>query len=1058
MKIVLQSNWSRKKCWKFISKSLLGASAIIVTAALPQAAFAEDAEDSVEQAELSAATQQSGPIEEVIVSGFRQSLRNAVDAKRVNDNIVDAIKAEDIGKSTDQNIAEALQRVTGVSINRDSGEGTTIVARGAPAELNNVTLNGVALPSGGADGAVNLSQFSADVLSSIEVIKTPSASHDEGSLGAAIVLKGFSPLDAKKNRRVLELQGRKNSLVGSNIADDHKIALSLSNKFRDDTLGVSFVGISETVSTRKDTYAVGPGLRSVNLSRFNGGAINADTGEFITQFDYGDGNGPQDIIALMPQVIQNQLEQIEQERDTFTGTIQFQPNDTTNMKLDVSYAQQDINRLQNEFSLIPDVNNRGAANYPDTTFRFDPTTSFLLRNVHVSEGANNNNRDSTIQFAGLDWQTEQDTVSISGLFEKTIGDFDFTVRGGHSETDLITPKRLFTRFRNTRERRTGNSLGYDCGSPGDLCTFVLPEGYIDDPTNFIYNTGSVADQFGKDYSDSAYFDLVWNKEIGIFKSFESGLKWSRRDKVFNDSSQRFNVNETGNALSSNGYSLADFSTDGNTPANFGSDIGLDRDQVTDGWWSVNGDAVIQQLSDLGVDPVLRLNLRNTRDIVQEVTGGYVQANFESDSGTVFGNVGLRFADTDSRSLGFSGYNYSARPTFITPENIAFFGSEAAAIAALGRSTLEGNPPTFAEPTPTLGSHSYSNVLPSLNVNWAFRDDMMARFAASKTIARPPIDLLRSGFSVTEDVFGAQSRANFGAADLNPYESTNLDVSYEWYFDDGSLFSAALFNKDLKDFAETNSFFSYWRDVRDEFYDVDGNLLPQSQINFVATGDDTLLPLSGGATQPNCMPNREEDLSAAVGELGCDLLLVTRSRNGTGGYVRGLELSLQHNFTNLPGFWSGFGFLTNYTYSDSQAEEETDTDGTVLFAQTPLLQTSEDTFNLTTFYETDEFLLRLAYNYRSEYLINRNTRNGHALWRGAFDSLDLSGSYNLTDKVSLNFQAQNLLDTETEEYITVGQETNGVVPAEAYDFGGIDSRVYRKFNTGKVFRVGIRFNF
>lgn len=1041
-----------------MSRALLGAATIAMISALPQLAVAQTPE-----------TNTSSPVtntleNEIVVTGFRQSIADALAAKRNSGNITDAIKAEDIGKSTDQNIAEALQRVTGVSINRgESGEGTTVVVRGAPAALNNITLNGVPLTNGGSSSEVNLSQFSSDVLSSIEVVKTPSASHDEGSLGASIILKSFSPLEVKKDRRAIEIQGRYNSFADEDqnfsigddlLKDDHKFSLSLSEKLMDDRLGLSLVVIDESATTRRDQYDLGQGYRSVNASRFGGGAINADTGQFITQFDYGDGNGLQDIIALMPQQLRFSNNQVNTDRQTIAGTIQYQPTDDLNIKLDVTYAKLDTDRRTNEFSAISNAGNRDTANAAlQDHLVFDPNTFTLVRNIHTAgPGPNNNNREDVLQYADLRHSTEQDTLSFSGLIEKTVGDFDFSLRGGHSKTDLVTPQRLFTRFRNVRNRGSGVTLGFDCGTTPEMCSFVIPDDYINDPNTFAYNTGSVQDQFGSDEATSLYFDTGWNKEWGAFTSFEAGLKWSKREKDFNDSAQGFNVAATGNALTANGFTFDDFAIAGVVPSNFGESLGINANPPGDNFFALNGELVISELAALGFEPNLRLNLRNTREVSLDVIGGYVQGNFELIDGSISGDMGLRLVQTKSESRGFSGYDFFNGP-LTTDENEAFFGSDAATIAAIGGQLLGDS-----ANTPTVGNHKYTNLLPSLNLNWTVREDMILRFAASQTIARPRIDSIRSGFALTENIFGANSRATFGSPTLNPFKSRNLDLSYEWYFDPNSLFSVAIFDKNLQNFEETNSFFAFWRDVRDEFFDANGNALTDDQINFVATADGALLPFSGGDNQPGCMPNREQDLSTPFGAEACDLVLITQNRNGTGGYVRGVELGLQHNFEYLPSILGGMGVVANYTYSDSKADEESDDTGTVLFPATPLPETSEHTLNLTGFYEDERVLLRLAYNTRSDFLIDRSTRNGHALWTEGFDTLDASGSLKINDMFSINFQAQNLTDSVTRQYVTTGTEATGVIPAESYDFGGNTARTFRLRNTGRIYRVGIRMTF
>ena len=137
----------------------------VFLATLSSSGYAQESEDDLFNDE-------SPAIEELFIIGYRSSLMKSLASKKESYNITDAIYAEDIGKTSDQSIAEALQRVTGVSIERIDGEGTTVVVRGVGDNLNNVMLNGIPLTGSGDSQSVNFSEFSADILQSIEVQKT----------------------------------------------------------------------------------------------------------------------------------------------------------------------------------------------------------------------------------------------------------------------------------------------------------------------------------------------------------------------------------------------------------------------------------------------------------------------------------------------------------------------------------------------------------------------------------------------------------------------------------------------------------------------------------------------------------------------------------------------------------------------------------------------------------------------------------------------------------------------------------------------------------------------
>ena len=189
--------------------------------ALPGTVLAQD------QATDEAADAEDAVLEEVVVTGLRQSIRMARDAKLSSDAISDSIMAEDIGKSTDENIAEALNRVTGITIQGEDGIGTTVTVRGIDPNLNLIQLNGVTLGSADDGRAVDLSTYSADLLSQIEVVKTSSAKQNEGSLGGTVNLTTARPLDRRDNRYTGEVQWRSTDFDGEN---DYKFSLGLIHK------------------------------------------------------------------------------------------------------------------------------------------------------------------------------------------------------------------------------------------------------------------------------------------------------------------------------------------------------------------------------------------------------------------------------------------------------------------------------------------------------------------------------------------------------------------------------------------------------------------------------------------------------------------------------------------------------------------------------------------------------------------------------------------------------------------------------------------------------------
>lgn len=205
-------------------------------------------EPSLSEAEDDSAVREPSD-EDIVVTGIRASISQSVSDKRRSGQIIDTINAEDIGKSTDQNIAEALNRVSGVSLSTNDGQGTTISVRGANANQTVVTLNGVNLGSTGFSQGVDLSAYSADILSRVEVVKTPSADDEEGSLAAVVNLVTRKPLDIAENVRTATFQRRYNDFSKN---WDHKVSATFSQKFFEDRFGVIATVYDETNSVRRE--------------------------------------------------------------------------------------------------------------------------------------------------------------------------------------------------------------------------------------------------------------------------------------------------------------------------------------------------------------------------------------------------------------------------------------------------------------------------------------------------------------------------------------------------------------------------------------------------------------------------------------------------------------------------------------------------------------------------------------------------------------------------------------------------------------------------------------
>jgi len=644
--------------------------------------------------------------------------------------------------------------------------------------------------------------------------------------------------------------------------------------------------------------------------------------------------------------------------------------------------------------------------------------------------------------------------------EHQIGEFTFALTGGYSRTTSEDGDNLNIRSfipRNGESNRgSGISNGYSCIPNPEVCRLIVSPGLFYNTEAFELQNLQLRDQSITDTAASIFFDVDWEQDFGPITLIEAGFKWASREKNNFATNQDFRDEDLGDALSE--LSLTDFVV-GRTPSDWGEELGFPRDNVTRGWPLIDARILRQFLIGRnGELPQISTNLRDTRSIEQDILAGYIKANFSLLDETLVGDVGMRIARTNVDAVGFSGFRFRTNLDYLSPENIAFFGSIDAATMALGPFLNDDQP--IPAPTRTQGDHDYTNVLPSFNVTWKPSPETIVRFGASKTIARPRIDSLNPAFNINELPLAPESTAFLGATTLDPFESTNFDLSVEWYFAEDSLLAVTLFDKSLTNFEETAQFRAYWRDFRSLLYDEEGNALEVPSLT--ATLQSTLLSLDGGPNQAGCMPNRELNLLAAEGALGCDLVIVTQSQNGQGGDIGGVEFTFQHDLNWAPSFLRNIGIVANYTYASSETDAQSilTTDGSIaaFLPALPLAGTSKHTVNSTLYYESDRFLVRLAYNYRTDYLVNRTAREGTAHWVEGVGSLDLSAEFDITNNVSLNFQAVNLTNSLTRVYSTNVIDELLPIDPNALNDNAPKSRTVERFKTGPIFRASFRFNF
>jgi len=946
-------------------------------------------------------------IEVIQVTGLRGSLLEAVNRKRFSDVVSDSIVAEDIGKMPDRNVAEALQRITGVSIDRKNGEGTEVTIRGIAPNLNLTTINGTGVASAGNGRGIDFSSMPSSMVSAIEVYKTPEASHMEGSIGGTVNIITARPLDVGEAKGTAFVEA---VYTENNEETSPAFAFSYTTPITD-TFGIAVAVSHEEINTRTD-----------NISNISW--AESDKGHYPTRWAVG---------TLDRDV----------ERDSLMLNLQWQPTDALNLFTDVTYSKVSEQQERHEFTTwLPS----GYGDVIDNSVVTNPNTNTITEFIGGSTYVQTADR-------GLDAEIDTLTLQLGGEYELD----NLTIKAGFAYSEAETDELMQTIFNYDHWAYNGdrhdakfvmgadNQWGYF--NAGD----AHPEFY-DPSVQFNHadetfensqwnlnrlNQGSVDrdPRRNTDEDISAHIDFEYALDDNDYiSSIETGIRWNERSKTTiienrNLGPWAFNIEAEDGSFPSIFWGTPlfhDQTAERYEPTNFAG--GNNAAGVPTGWNSIQSfdaaeAAMMTWMNDFygftddgqgtylnGFDDIYALSgqtpdRRGSANNIETTLAAYAQANLYLLDGDLTGNVGLRYVTTDVESDGLVGTTANAQ---------------------------NGGPLTELH-----YENDYSNILPSLNLTYKLNDEMVLRFAAATVIARPDFNDARAGGTSTTDGWmeadyeGIQDEDSYvdGNIELDPYEANQFDISYEYYFSETGMFSAGLFYKDISSFI--------YSQVERGGTVVDG----------LETELHKRTPFEN-AEELACQCSETEEW------IEYPLVFESYSRpvNGDGGYISGLELSFLSTLEVIPGM-ENFGVQGNYTLASSEADYAGESQGNDDI-DLPFENQSKHTYNLTGFYESDNLMVRLAYNWRSESLNTvSDPIDSYAVWNDSYGQLDASFSYNFTDSVSVIGSISNVLEESRNTFKTLADEGN-ILKGDSVP---TDRNNYQNY-TGRIFRLGVRATF
>jgi len=974
-----------------------------------------------------------GDMTEIVITGVRASLERAMDIKRESTGVVDAISAEDMGKFPDTNLAESLQRITGVSIERRDGEGASVTIRGFGGGNNLVLLNGRMMPSadqyagssgaGGSEGgstrSFNFANLASEAVAGIEVYKTGRASVATGGIGGTIDIKTTRPLEQPGTRASLGAKAVTDTTnkYGDDVTPELSGIFSWTNP--DETFGAS---LSASYQER-DSGAAGATVNDWNIGVWGEDSLYsmAPGAEVV--------NAPEDgQLYARPNDLRYSWSDRHRERTNAQLTLQFKPMDDLTLTGDYTYAENHLQEARSEQG-IWFANNTSA-----TYIEFDDG-SVATPTVYAEEGS----------LSGKDmgheqqWRDQTNTLKSLGFNAawQAMDRLSLTLDAHHSKMDSLPTgpgKAGEVAVSIAGSALTGQTAYYNNGLPIMATTQAGGE-------EGFYN--SVGSQIGRIWYaaqttkvDQIQLDAAWQFDRGQFdfgidhQIVESNQQQSVNQMTFGD----WGVSDAGQIpdelLEHFNYAAQfdDYNTSG------AQQYGVRGDAVALAQWGVdtygtaaNGYAVAYN-PDLAVDATVK----------EEITAGFFQVSMPGELGNFPTNLvmGLRYEKTNVTS----STRYIVPDYLLWQDNNDFFVQRT------------------ADPTLLKAKSDYDNMLPSMDFDINLRDDVKARFSFSKTISRPDRTQLTPAVAdfgrVGSTYNGTVATASQGNPDLVPLESNNVDLSFEWYYSDSSYASIGFFEKRVSNFIGTDQVLETHFDIRDQTNGPRAYAAADALQNMGVSVDDTsLFVMMAVLEHPEAYPNGAADFKSANGvvdpqfavQVATDYDITPNSDdplmefstttpvNTKDAKLYGTELAVQHFFGD-----SGFGLLANYTIVRGDVGfKNTGLPSVSQFALTGL----SDTANVVGIYEKYGFSARVAYNYRSSYLTQTNKGNSrNPVYVAPYEQIDFNLAYTFN------------------EHLTVSLEGLNVTGENLRQYGRSKAQLWYLQDLGARYQVGLRYNF
>jgi TonB-dependent receptor len=983
----------------------------------------------------------------VVVTGYRYSIEKSLDQKREANSIVEVVTAEDIGKFPDKNVADALQRVPGVIVSREGGEGKNVSVRGLSSELTLTELNGNYIATAESNGdptrSFNYTLMPSNMLGSAELFKSPEARIDEGGIGGTVILHTRRPLDMPSNSGFVNVEG---TYADTTKKGDGQFSGQYAWHDKTNRFGV-LVGYTQqkrttrTMSTSAGGWQwYGDDYTAHPPTDVNGkpSGLNA---KWWGESGFNDQNGKNYTNFMMPTTVSAAVQEEERERKGGQLTLQFKP--VRNLNLTANYFRFDLSQNSQTNSLVvPEwslARYNGDGNWAGGRLldglTFDPSGTVVTgANYSLHPGKKYYCSEAAAAAGGQKpggWGPDDCTLPtpwLNGSYnkEKSLSQtFDLGAewRGESIDASFKAgrtwanggPSLQFSapvkpRMQNADGSWVNGNTATSWNLNGTPTMNFSPE-LLQNLRNGIgeIDLGSTQSSWTHNNNKQNYgqADFTWHTDYKWLDSLQFGAKYRDGGIRRSTGNNYWTCQGTDGSYDNRFQNGCDSNANKFSPSYlYGGNLGnVSGAFNTSAFPAINYPAYIDHLNQTYGAMKTRDEDNFVYNVKEKITSFYLQANYKTER--MRGNLGMRVVKTKQHADSTDQvdyyndyfYNVNGAPAPCQAGGVPAAGAPAGSGCTSGFTVVpdsQTNPASGHVSTFVVSAldRSYTDVLPSFNLAFDLTDTLLLRAAASKAISRPSYgDIASPGSLRYYSPEYVNDRRLIGGADQQGWFGSGSNKSIEPY-------KATMFDLGLEWYFQRGSVLGL-------------GLFRKNVANFsVPVVRDITLNVAGEAVAV-------QNYSTSAG--------------GRNAVSQGAEFYVQHSLA------SGLGFQFNYTYNKTNQAAITLEDGTEI-GKSPLIGSANNQANLTVYYETDQMLLRASYNRRGE--VVNGLVNGLNVYEEPYTQIDLNAAYNITKQLALTGSVLNLTRQKTRSHL--GDDTK--------------DRFYSNGYAGRVAYVGLNYKF